>query len=339
MRFDVLYSVSLSFLFLALLRSAFAGDGDTGGSGTLDVNASVTANGSLRVEGTQLVDQSGRPVQLRGMSSHGLRWYPEYSNYGAMATIRQRGANLFRLAMYADKNKGGYNESWEAQVVNKQFVYIGIENALAADMYVIVDWHLLEDKNPLYNADNAEAFFREITSRYPDHPAILYEICNEPNGETNWGDIAEYANRIIPAIRERSPNAVILVGTPQWSGDVLAVREAPLAFPNVMYSYHLYTGNSDYDYVHKLDTMREEGLPVFVTEWGLSTDTALGQLDVAEGSAFIEYMRRHGISWVNWSLSNKDEEFSAIKPDVMTLAGWTDDELTTSGKLIFNALR
>lgn len=333
MRFDLCGILSLSVLLLFLLRSAFAAD-----SGLI-TDASVTQSGALRVEGTQLVNQSGQPVQLRGMSTHGLRWYPEYSNYGAIKTIRDRGANIFRLAMYADKNKGGYNESWEAQIINKQFVYIGIENALAADMYVIVDWHLLEDKNPLYNADNAEDFFREISSRYPDHPAILYEICNEPNGDTNWGDIVKYAERIIPAIRDRSPNAVILVGTPHWSGDVLAVREQPLPFSNVMYSYHLYTGNSDYDYVYKLNTMREENLPVFVTEWGLSTDTATGQLDVAEASAFIEYMRRHGISWVNWSLSNKDEEFSAIKPDVTRLSGWTDEDLTVSGQLIFDALK
>lgn len=336
MRVDLSVLIGVFFLFYILSPAVFAGDGDDLG---INYSPSVSATGSLRVEGVRLVDGSGRPVQLRGMSSHGLRWYPEYINYAAMSTIRGYGANLFRLAMYADKNKGGFNESWEAQVINKQLVYIGIENALAADMYVIVDWHLLEDKNPLYNVESAEEFFREISSRYPDHPGILYEICNEPNGETGWGDIAEYAGRVIPVIRECSPNAVVLVGTPHWSGDVLAVREAPLGFSNVLYSYHLYTGNSDYDYINKLDTMREEGLGVFVTEWGLSTDSASGELDVAEGSAFIEYMRRHGISWANWSLSNKDEEFSAIRPEVLKLSGWGEGDLTTSGKLIFEALR
>ena len=32
----------------------------------------------LQVKGTQLVNSSGKKVQLRGISTHGLSWYPEY---------------------------------------------------------------------------------------------------------------------------------------------------------------------------------------------------------------------------------------------------------------------
>jgi hypothetical protein len=36
--------------------------------------------GQLRVEGTRLLTADGRPVQLRGISSHGLQWAGKYAN-------------------------------------------------------------------------------------------------------------------------------------------------------------------------------------------------------------------------------------------------------------------
>jgi len=296
-------------------------------------------HGALRVEGSRLVDRYGATVQLRGMSSHGLHWYPEYTCYSSILETKERGANLFRLAMYADSIHGGYSESAATADLNTRLLLQGVENALAADMYVIVDWHLLKDENPLKLVDNAIQFFQEITRRYPDHPAILYEICNEPNGETTWKDIRDYAERVIPVIRRLSPNAIVLVGTPQHSSDVLAVMESPLDEANIMYTYHLYTGFGENDFGPKLDAMRAAGLPVFVSEWGLSTDAETGILDVDEARVFIDYMRTHSLSWVNWSLSNKDEVFSAIRPDVTRLSGWGEDDLTISGQIIFAALK
>ena len=35
-----------------------------------------------------------------------------------------------------------------APVQSLNYLYMGIESALAADMYVIVDWHILKDSDP-----------------------------------------------------------------------------------------------------------------------------------------------------------------------------------------------
>ena len=42
--------------------------------------AAPSVSGALQVCGTALCDSEGRPVQLRGISTHGLAWYPEYVN-------------------------------------------------------------------------------------------------------------------------------------------------------------------------------------------------------------------------------------------------------------------
>ena len=298
----------------------------------------VKDNGQLRVEGIQLVNQYGGPIQLRGMSSHGILWVPQFVNARALLQLRSLGANLFRVAMYADSVKGGYSESdWDAGQSMK-FLRMGVENSLALDLYTIIDWHILEDKNPLLTVDKAIQFFSEISSIHANDPAIIYEICNEPNGDTTWEDISLYARQVIPVIRKNSPQAVILVGTPQWSFDLSSVIPAPLEFENIMYSFHMYTGFTNYEFRDLLASMRKAGLPVFVSEWGISKDEKTGELDLVEARALISYMREHGYSWANWSLSNLDEDFSAIRTDSNKLSGWTDEDLTESGRLIFRAL-
>jgi len=308
-------------------------------SDTLEYNENgVQHHGALRVEGTQLVNNAGEAVQLRGMSSHGLQWYPEYTNSRALVTTKEYGANLFRAAMYADSSLGGYCQDEESAVYNKKMLYSTIENALAADMYVIADWHLLKDENPLSLVSKAIPFFDELSQFYADEPGVIYEICNEPNGDTIWEDVKAYADMVIPVIRKNAPDAIILVGTPEYSGALLKVMEDPLSYHNIMYSYHYYTGLAGESFYATLDTANACGLPVFVSEWGICTNPSTGQMDYENAKAFLEYMKKNQLSWANWSLSNKAEDYSAIRPEVTQISGWTEEDLTEGGKLIFMAL-
>ena len=139
-------------------------------------------------------------------------------------------------------------------------------------MYVIVDWHVLRDENPLVHKQNAIEFFEEISAHYGNHPGILYEICNEPNGDTTWEDIVTYAQEVIPLIRENAPDSVIIVGTPKYSSNLSEAEEQPLSFANVMYAFHAYI-DVTYEDEDGLDWMEEKldvEIPVFVSEWGIT---------------------------------------------------------------------
>ena len=81
---------------------------------------------------------------LRGMSSHGISWYPRYLNGGAMKTLKEYGANLFRIAAYTEPS-GAYLENPDRTL---DYLYMGAESALAEDLYVILDWHILNDSDP-----------------------------------------------------------------------------------------------------------------------------------------------------------------------------------------------
>ena len=49
----------------------------------------VKEHGKLKVEGVQLKDEKGNNVQLRGMSSHGILWYPDYTNYASIMETKK----------------------------------------------------------------------------------------------------------------------------------------------------------------------------------------------------------------------------------------------------------
>jgi aryl-phospho-beta-D-glucosidase BglC (GH1 family) len=290
----------------------------------------VTYNGHLNVQGSRLLNKYGEILQLKGMSSHGILWYPEYTNYRSLMTTKDYGANVFRIAMYTSERDGYIGKKEES----KDALYMALENALGTDMYVIIDWHILRDSDPNTYVDEAVDFFAELSSRYPNNPAIIYEICNEPNGEISWENVKKYANTVIPEIRKNSPNALILVGSPRYSTDIRAVAKSPLEYDNIIYSYHFYTALGS-DYKSTIDFAINNRIPIFVSEWGMKKDEDSGEFDFDEASGFLDYLEKKDISWINWSLSNKKEDYSVIKHTEEKLSHWSVDQLTENGKFVF----
>lgn len=286
----------------------------------------VTENGKLHVEGTQLVNERGEAVVLHGMSSHGLQWYGNFTSPNAIAATADYGANLFRCAMYTAE--GGYisDRSVKDTLIN------AVDSAIRQDMYVIIDWHILSDGDPLMHADEAAEFFAEMSRRYGDNPAVLYEICNEPNGNITWdGNVKPYAERIIPVIRANS-DGIILAGSPTWSQDLHEAAKNPLSGENIMYTCHFYAGTHT-------GWLRERiagcGLPVFVSEWGTSAADGNGGVYSEEAQKWIDFMNEHSISWANWSYCDKNETSAALVSGADADDGIAENELTQSGRFVF----
>ena len=144
--------------------------------------------GALSVEGTQLVDEEGNPVQLKGISTHGLAWYPQYVSEACFRQIKEEwGMDVVRLAMYTAES-GVYCTDGNQDAL-KALVREGVEYATDCGLYVIIDWHILSDGNPNAHLEEAEAFFREMSAEYADYDNVIYEICNEPNGGVSWAEI------------------------------------------------------------------------------------------------------------------------------------------------------
>lgn len=296
------------------------------------VRGGVSENGELRVIGTQLCNEKGEAVVLQGMSSHGLQWYGQFASSQAMANTAAYGANVFRLAMYT--GEGGYLSQPEAM---KKAVTEAVEAAVQNDMYVILDWHILSDGNPMDHGSEAVAFFSEMAQRYAETPNVIYEICNEPNGSVSWAkDVKPYAEKVVSAIRAHS-RGVILIGSPTWSQDIHFPAADPVEGENLMYTLHFYAGTHGEELQTRLENALAAGLPVFVSEWGASRADGSGGVFPDEAKVWLELLKKHSISWCGWSLCDKNETSAALKPGTSPDSVWTDEDLSESGKLMFGA--
>ncbi len=290
--------------------------------------------GALQVQGTALCDASGNPVQLRGVSTHGLAWYPEFVNEQAIAFMHQKwGINVVRLALYTT-GSGGYCVTDEAsQQYEEDLIDLAVKAAAKNQMYVIIDWHILEDGNPNSYIARAEAFFSKISEKYKDYENVLYEICNEPNGSTTWEQVKSYAEDIIPRIRVNAPDAVILVGTPDWCRGVDQAAADPVSGQkNIMYTLHFYAGSHKEELRNKADQALAAGLPIFISEFGLCDASGNGADDLDSADAWISWINEKKLSCIQWNLSNKDETSALIDKSCMKTTDWSDEELSESGR-------
>ncbi len=299
--------------------------------------ACPSVNGQLQVIGTQLCDEAGNPVQLRGVSTHGLAWFPEYVNPDCISELKSWGANLLRLAMYTAES-GGYCTDGDPEEL-KDLVRAGVEYATAADMYVIVDWHILSEGTPVTYQAEAEDFFDEMSKEFADHTNVLYEICNEPNS-ADWPEIKAYAEDIIPIIRANDPDAVIIVGTPTWSQEVDKPAADPITgYDNLMYTLHFYAATHKEDLRDRMTAAIQDGLPIFVTEYGICDASGSGALDIDSANEWVRLMNEYDVSYAVWNLSNKDESSALIASDVTKTSGFTYDDLSESGKWVYDMLQ
>lgn len=299
----------------------------------------VSQHGRLSVKNGQLVDKSGKGYQLRGMSTHGLTWFPEFVNESAFKTLRDDwNTNVVRLAMYVDEWGNGQcymgNKSGSLELLEK-----GVDICIKLDMYVIIDWHVLNPGDPSKYTNEAKSFFETVSKRYAKYPNVIYEICNEPNGGASWSsNIKPYAEKIIPVIRKNAPNSVIIVGTPTWSQEIDKPLSDPLNYKNVMYAFHFYAATHA-GLRSNVENCVAQGLPVFVSEFGTCDASGGGANDFNETQKWLSYFDKQGISYCNWSICNKDETCSVLRPGTSANGNWSESDLTENGKWIRNWLK
>ena len=305
---------------------------------SVDDSTPYGQHGALHVENGKLTGADGNTVQLYGMSTHGIAWFPQYINYDSFRTLLDDwNTNCIRLAMYTAEY-GGYCAGGDKEQL-KQLIRDGVSYATELGMYVIVDWHILSDCDPNQNKDEAIAFFREMSEAFADNDNVLYEICNEPNSGTSWDSIKSYAEEVIPVIREQKPDAVILVGTPTWSQEIDKSAASPLTFDNVMYTLHFYAGTHKDDLRNRLETCAQNNLPVFVSEFGMCDASGNGANDFDSTTKWLDLLNEYQISFCCWNLANKDESSSVFKAASTALSDWTDEDFNESGRWIRDYFR
>ncbi len=271
----------------------------------------VSENGWVHVKGNKLVNEKDEIVHLRGVNSHSPYWYGDIITYDNLKTLKESwGINVFRIAMFTNPEMKGYI----AEPSQKKKVEEIVKMCIDLDIYVIIDWHILDDNNPMTYKAEALEFFDEMSKKYKDVPNVLYEICNEPNGdEVTWDDVIKpYAEEVIEKIRNNSPKSFIIVGTANWCKDTPAVIRNPLKEKNVMYAVHTYMGDDIYTVQDNLKLAIKKKLPVIITECAATDGSGDGYIYLDYFKKWVDYLDSNDLSWIVWQFSDRKESSSLV---------------------------
>lgn len=292
----------------------------------------------LQVIGPNICDADGNVFQLRGISTHGIQWYPQYINQELFTQMHDEWkCNVIRIANYVEEFDGycaGGDRDWLDQLIDEAVTY-----ASNAQMYVIIDWHVMREGDPRLHQDDAIDFFDRMSKQYADNPYVLYEICNEPNGKgINWDPIYEYADQVIPVIRANSPYSLIIVGTPMYSAAPSEPLRKELPYENLAYAYHFYAKSHRESRQEDLKKAYDAGVPILVSEFGTVANSGSGTPDDEMADKWIEILDERGIGYICWNLSNNAETSALIVEGCEKTSGFTADELKPEGQWLLNTL-
>lgn len=293
----------------------------------------VERHGALRVERGRLVGESGAPAVLHGVSMGWHNWWPKWYSAEAVAEVVDVWkADVVRAAIGVHPRDKG----WLADPEGSWRCLEGaVEGAIAAGAYVIVDWHSHE-----IETNAAVEFFTRVARRWGGRPNIIYEIFNEPVDDS-WAEVKVYSRKVMDAIRAIDPAGVILVGSPHWDQDIHIVAADPITgYDNIMYTMHFYAATHKDELRARTQTAIDAGLPIFLSECAAMEASGNGPLDFASWREWEQLADRNGLSWVAWSLSEKDETCSMIADGtVPATGGWKDGDLKQWGRFVRDRLR
>lgn len=283
----------------------------------------VNENGKLSVNGTLLLNEKGDPIVLRGVSYGWHNWWPRFYNKESVKWLAEDfNCSVVRAAMGVGP-RGSYLDKKEW---SKQKIEAVLQGAIDNGIYVIIDWHSHE-----LHLDEAKAFFAEMAKKYGNHPNVIYEIFNEPVNDS-WEIVKKYSIEVIKAIRENDPDNVILVGSPHWDQDIHLVADDPIqGFSNLMYTVHFYAATHKKELRDRSDYALKKGIPIFISECAGMEASGNGPIDYESWNEWIEWMEANNISWVCWSIADKDETCSMLKPGASDTGNWKDTDLKEWG--------
>ncbi len=291
----------------------------------------VHQHGQLHVDSTQLKDQNGHDMVLRGMSFGWHNWWPRFYNESAVKWLyRDWHCSVVRAAMGVEPSGGYIQDSAGAN----QKIKAVVDAAIHAGIYVLIDWHSHNIK-----LEEAKTFFTQMATVYGSYPNVIYEIFNEPDQET-WQEVKAYSTEVISTIRAIDPDNIILVGSPHWDQDIHLVADDPIkGFKNIMYTFHFYAATHKQSLRDRGNYALQKGVPIFISESAGMEASGNGKINDEEWDKWINWAEENKISWINWSVSDKDETCSVLKTTAKSKGGWKKKDLKESGIKCRNMIR
>lgn len=136
---------------------------------------------AIRVVGNKIIDSEGAEVWLQGLNIPSLEWSigGEQVLKSTVVAIEEWKSNVIRIPVKEEYwfGEGGQSDGGKSY---RDLVDQMITLATNRGAYVILDLHRYRAPKPEYLK-----FWKDAATRYKNHPALIFDLMNEPHG-TTW---------------------------------------------------------------------------------------------------------------------------------------------------------
>ncbi|MDQ2732184.1 MAG: glycoside hydrolase family 5 protein, partial [Armatimonadota bacterium] len=251
----------------------------------------------LHVTGNQVLDKDGKPVLLQGLNVESLEWNPQGERIlrTTLVAIDDWKANIIRLPVKEDYWFGKEAGQTDGGAAYRALIDATVNLAANRGAYLLLDLHR-------FRAPSMEhlAFWKDAAARYKNHPAVIFDLFNEPH-DISWqvwrnGGFVEDKDApadedaflspeekakntrgfhsvglqaLVDAVRGTGARNLVLAGGLDWAYDLSGIAQG-FALDNkggngIIYSTHIYAGKRDW--LNKVLVIAAK-YPILVGEFG-----------------------------------------------------------------------
>jgi len=242
-------------------------------------------------------------VRLRGVNCAGLEWASDGEGHilqTVKVAIEDWRVNHVRLPLSQDRWFGKAPEQKDEGKAYRALVREIVDLCASKGVYIMLDLHWSDVGEWGANIgqhsmpdENSLAFWKDLAPVYANHPAVLYDLYNEPHDVTwdvwlNGGEVTDRPNRrgqtpktfkavgmqsLLDVVRATGARNLIVVGGLDWAYDFSGILDGrQLKDPNgngVIYANHCYN-NKNQAVETWIANMEKAAavLPIIVSEFG-----------------------------------------------------------------------
>jgi hypothetical protein len=302
----------------------------------------------LKVAGTQILTGDNQPVILRGVNAASLEWTSDGQGHilrSVNTAIQEWHVNIIRLPLAQDRWFGKAPGQQDEGAAYRSLVKAIVDTCATQACYIVLDLHWSDcgewGTNIAQHSmpdQNSVVFWKDCAAAYRDHPAVLFDLYNEPHDVT-WdiwlkgGTITDRPNsrrggsprrfeavgmqKLLDTVRATGAKNLVIAGGLDWAYDFSGILDGrQLSDPGgngVLYVNHAYNnkGHSVETWISRMEQATAK-LPVIVGEYGGSGGPnrragrfgAPGRAASPGGDDWLlhvmQALQDHNWSWIAW---------------------------------------
>ena len=290
----------------------------------------------LKVVDTQVVNSRGERVRLRGVNAACLEWTSDGEGHikdTVKTAIADWHVNHIRLPLAQDRWFGKAREQKDDGKAYRALVKQVVDLCAEQGCYIVLDLHWSDAAEwgkqiaqHVMPDQNSVTFWKDVASTYKNHPAVLFDLYNEPH-DVSWdvwrkgGKVTEHDRKaateksyeavgmqtLLDTVRATGAKNVVIVGGLNWSYDLSGILNGrQLSDPEgngVIYANHAYPfkGDTVEKWVAKMETATKQ-LPVIVSEFGSDPKGGAGLNGEQWVHQVLQALEEHRWDWTAWDL-------------------------------------